>query len=169
MLERFGDSDNPNFIDRTAKICLLASDADDNRERALVLAAKNVSGTEKHHDYRWFVLAKGLADYRAGRYADAARRIEEFAPNAEGGHSDATGFGVLAMAQYRLNQTESAANSLSSAQRILANTMPNPEKGHPFGNDWNDWLHSLILIREAEGLIEKKTGDGKPETKVDEN
>jgi hypothetical protein len=167
MLERFGMSDDRNFIDRTAKVCLLAA-ADENRDRAIALADQNILGTEKHPDYRWFVLAKGLADYRAGRNADAVEQLEQFAPDAGGGHSDATGFAVLAMAKHGLQQLDQARNALASARAILSNTMPNPANGQPFGNDWNDWLHSQILFREAAEMVEQQASESKSEAETGE-
>lgn len=36
-------------------------------------------------------------------------------------------------------------------------TMPDPAKGQPFGDDWNDWLHAQVLCREAEALLKKES------------
>jgi len=152
VLERFSTSPNRNFIDRTAKICLIARDPDENRERALKLADQNVLGTKKHPDYRWFVLAKALSDYRASRFADSLNQLEEIVPQEGGGHVDALAFALLAMVQQRLNHVDKARGALASARDILANAMPNPKQGRPFGDDWNDWLHCQILVREAEGM-----------------
>jgi tetratricopeptide (TPR) repeat protein len=154
MLERFSTSPNRNFIDRTAKICLLARDPDENRERALKLADQNVLGTEKHFDYRWFVLAKALADYRANRFAEALKQLEQIAPQEVGGHLDALTFALIAIVHQRLDHYNKARGALASAQDILANAMPNPKKGRFFGDDWNDWMHCQILVRDAERMIE---------------
>jgi tetratricopeptide (TPR) repeat protein len=168
LLERFGTSNNRNFIDRTAKICLLAPDADDNRARALALAEMNVVAGEKHLDYRWFVLAKGLADYRAGRYDDALKSVKQLNPVSGGGHSDALCFALLAMTEDRLQHSDKARDALASAQEILSNNMPNPAEGRPFGDNWNDWLHCQILFREAKGMIEK-SDEEKPEQNRPQN
>jgi Flp pilus assembly protein TadD len=153
MLEQFGTSPNRNFIDRTAKICLLARDPDENRDRALMLADQNVLGTEKHPDYRWFIVAKALADYRANRFAEALKRLEQFVPNKGGGNSDALSFALFAMVHQRLDHHDKARGALANAKDMLTDTMPDPGKGRPFGDDWNDWLHCQILVREAEEMI----------------
>jgi tetratricopeptide (TPR) repeat protein len=111
MLEQFGTSPNRNFIDRTAKICLLARDPDENRDRALLLADQNVLGTEKHPDYRWFMVAKALADYRANRFAEALEWLEQVVPNKGGGNSDALCFALFAMVHHRLDHHDHARRS----------------------------------------------------------
>jgi Flp pilus assembly protein TadD len=168
MVQRYGTSSDRNVMDRTAKICLLAFDADENRESALALADKNVLGTETHPDHRWFVLAKGLADYHAGRYAAALKRLEQLGPDPSGGHSDASAFAQIAMAQNRLHHSDKARAALASARQILLTTMPNPAEGRPFGDDWHDWLHSEVLVREAEGVIEKQASTRQRKTEIGE-
>jgi tetratricopeptide (TPR) repeat protein len=153
MLERFSTSPNRNFIDRTAKICLLARDLDENRERAVTLADQNVLGTEKHPDYRWFLLAKGLAEYRASRFPESLKQLEAIVPYEGGGHLDALTFALLAMVHQRLDHNEKARSAFASARDILVDAVPNPGKGRPFGDDWNDWLHCQILVREVEAMI----------------
>ena len=106
--------------------------------------------------YHFFVLAKGLADYRAGRPAQVVKWLERFPPKADGIHWDATKFAVLAMAYQGQARTEDAEVALAKAKAILTEKMPDPAKGRPFetGN-WHDWLHAQVLCREAEKLIDE--------------
>jgi tetratricopeptide (TPR) repeat protein len=152
MLERFGDTDQPQPAERMAKACLLLPDAlgaaDSDRVQKLALRA--LTGTENDRLYYWFVLAKGLADYRAGRHAEAVQWLKRFPPNADGNHWDATKFAVLAMAQHGLGRAEEAWASLANAEWIIAK-MPDPTKGQPFeAVNWHDWVHAQVLCREAE-------------------
>jgi serine/threonine protein kinase/Flp pilus assembly protein TadD len=151
LVNRFGDTDDPVSAERTAKACLLLPDALSaaDSERVQKLAARAVTGTERHGFYGYFVMAKGLADYRAGRHADAVKGMERFPANAKGGHWDAIKFAVLAMAYQRLGRIEEAEAALAKAKAIVAK-MPNPFQGRPFGGDWNDWIHAQVLCREAE-------------------
>src|SRR5690349_19986680 len=73
MLELFGDAEQPSTAEFTAKACLLRPDAlgAADADRAQKLAFRTVTGTENDRFYYWFVLAKGLADYHAGRHAEA--------------------------------------------------------------------------------------------------
>jgi hypothetical protein len=128
-------------------------------DRVRKLADRAVTGTEKHGSYRWFVFAKGLAEYRAGRPAEAVKWLKRFEPHADGANIDASAFAVLAMAQQRMGQKEQARAALHSAQAIFAAKMPDPSAGRPFG-DWLNWLHSQILLREAEGLLTDKSDVG---------
>ena len=156
MLERFQDTELPEVAERTAKTCLLLPDAVPDFDRVQKLAHRAVTGTEKHGSYRWFVFVKGLAEYRAGRHAEAVNWLNRFGPNADGAHIDATAFAVLAMAQHRLGQKEKTGAALHSAHVIFAKKMPDPRAGRPFGGDWHEWLHCQILLREAEALLGKQ-------------
>jgi hypothetical protein len=168
MLTRFGNTDKPVIANRTAKTCSLAPEAVSDFGLVLKLADRAVTVPEKHPDRRLFVLAKGLAEYRAGHYAATLEWLNRFCPGAGGVHFDATAFAVLAMAKHRLRLTpgadaarlaEEARTALSHAQAILSK-MPDPQAGRPYGNKWpfdaahfHDWLHAQILVREAEGLL----------------
>jgi eukaryotic-like serine/threonine-protein kinase len=155
MLERFQDTQAPEVAYRTAKTCVLLPDAVPDFDRVQKLADRAVTGTEKHRYYRWFVLLKGLAEYRADRPAEALKWLERFAPNADGVHTDATAFAVRAMAQHRLGQKEQARAALHSAQVIFAAKMPDPGAGRPFDVGWYEWLHCQIFLREAEVILGK--------------
>jgi hypothetical protein len=156
----------PEIADRTAKTCLLLPDAVPDFERVQKLADRAVTGTEKQGNYRWFVFSKGLAEYRAGRHAEAVKWLERFGPHADGAHVEASAFAVLAMAQHRLGQKEQARAALHSGQVIFAEKMPDPAAGRPFDGMWPDWLQCQILLREAEALLSAKPdADHKSEKK----
>lgn len=158
MLDRFGDADQPDIADRTAKTCLLVPDAVPDLDRVMKLADRAVNGTENHPYYRYFVFVKALAEYRADRNAEAVKWLERFAPHAGGANVDAAAFAVLAMAQHRLGQIEAGRAALDSAAKIVGEQMPDPIAGRSFGNDWDDWLRCLVLFREAHGLLKKEFG-----------
>ena len=152
MLERFHGTQASEIADRTAKTCMLAPDAVPDLNRVQKLADQVVTGTND----RWFLFVKGLAEYRAGRLAEAVTWLNRFGPDAKGTHVDASAFAVRAMAQHRLGQKEQARTALHSGQVIVAEKMPDPAAGRPFEGMWQDWLHCQILLREAEALFGKK-------------
>jgi serine/threonine protein kinase/WD40 repeat protein len=159
MLERFGDTDQPEVADRTAKTCLLVPDAVADPDRVLQMADRAVTGTENRGpNYRWFIFCKALAEYRAGRHARAVEWLGRFAPNPDLGNGDATAFAVLAMAQHQSAHPERARAALRSAQAIVREKLPDPGKSRPFGGDWADWLRCQLLLHEAEELLEKESG-----------
>jgi hypothetical protein len=161
MLERFAKdaADHPEIAERTAKACSLAPGAVADFARVEALATQAVTGTEKNGYYRYFVLAKGLADYRAGRHAEAVKWLEQYGPNPAGTHWDATAFCALAMAYHHLDHAPDAQAALGKAKAIVAAKRPDPAKGRPYGaGDWNDWIHCQILLREAEEVVGGRGG-----------
>jgi tetratricopeptide (TPR) repeat protein len=153
MLERFHGTQSLEIADRTAKTCLLAPDAVPDFNGVQKLADWVVTGTEKNDGSRWFVFDKGLAEYRAGRPAEAVKWLERLGPDTHAAHLDASAFAVLAMAEHRLGQQEKARAALHSGQAMVAEKLPDPAAGRPFDAMWQDWLHSQILLREAEALL----------------
>jgi serine/threonine protein kinase len=153
MLDRFGNTTDTTIAERTAKTCSLGPGAGTDPERVLKLADQAVTGKEKHRDYRWFVLARAMADYRAGHFTGAIDWLERLSPRIGGSHLDSAAFAVQALARHRLGRAQEARSALAHSQAILAAKMPNPKAGRPFANDWHDWLRALILCREAEGLL----------------
>jgi serine/threonine protein kinase/tetratricopeptide (TPR) repeat protein len=155
MLERFADTRISVIAERTSKTCLLLSQAVGDPQRVQKLAAMAVED-ERHRDNRWFVLAKALADYRAGRFNAALAGLEHFAPEESGVHCDSSAFAIRAMTQQRLGQSQAASTALASARAILARNMPDPQQDRLFGDNWLDWLHAQILCRQAESLLSSK-------------
>jgi hypothetical protein len=98
------------------------------------------------------LVAKGLTDFRAGRFAEAIAGVEK----RDRGHTtgEPTALAILAMAQYRLGNEEQAGASLGAAQAWISSHMP---KNEVFGGSWIDWLHCRILCREAEQLLNEPT------------
>jgi len=160
MLARFGNTDNPQIAERVAKTCSLAPDAVPDLGPVLKLADRAVTGMEKNGLYRWFVLAKGMAEYRGGHDAVAVDWMDRFSPRIDGNPSDATAFAVLAMAKHRLSGgrkppeptpggstqgadtprsggadatrlADEARAALGHAEAILAEKMPAPARAGP--------------------------------------
>jgi hypothetical protein len=160
MLERFGKTNDPREANEIAATCFLAPDAVADLEPALRLADCAATGTEKHPYYRYFLLTRGLGDYRAGRFAGAIEWLKRYSPQVDGEPLEATVLAVTAMAHHRLGQTEEARAALGMAQAILANKMPDPARGRPFRriwyNCWDKWLYCQVLCREAEKVLEMK-------------
>jgi serine/threonine protein kinase/Flp pilus assembly protein TadD len=155
-IERFGQTDDPVIAQRAAMTCSLAPDAVGDFGPVERLARRAITGTEKHPYYRFFVLAKGFTEDRAGRPAEALPWLERSAPRAGGDYWDATTFAALAIAQHRLGRTDQARASVASAKAIVAQKMTDT-----FGADWLDRLHAEILSREAEKLLSKEGSPAK--------
>src|SRR5262249_18181960 len=101
LLERFGQTDQPEIAERIAKICLLTPDALCDPALAQELANRAVTGTEKPPYRPYFLMVKGLGDYRAGHYADAVEHLKSFSARPDNWSYEASAFAVLALAQGR--------------------------------------------------------------------
>jgi hypothetical protein len=138
---------DPDLAEQTAKACALAPGAVADFGRVVALADLAV---KKGQQGRWSLFTRGLVEYRAARFDSAVGWLQRAAPQPQGASLDAGAFAVLALTHHRLSHAEDARAALAKAQAILAQKMPRPEKGKPFGKDWHDWLRSQILCREAE-------------------
>jgi tetratricopeptide (TPR) repeat protein len=158
MLAQFEEqaAENLEIAERTAKACSLVTGAVEDYSRVERMAQRIVSGTETHRYYGYFILTKGLSDYRAERHKEAVEWLRRFAPKADRTHVDATALAVLAMAQHGLGRTAESKQALDQAKNLLAAKMPDPAKGRLFGAvDFHDWLHAQVLVREAEQTVAK--------------
>jgi WD40 repeat protein/serine/threonine protein kinase/predicted Zn-dependent protease len=156
MLARFRDTDNPNVAERTAKTCLLVPDAVADLAPVVDLVGRATTGREQHGDYPWFLLCRGLADYRAGRFADAVDRLDRcLAAGGRAPYRDVLAHLVLAMAHHKQGHADDARKALEKARALVDQGLPKPDK-EGLGSDWHDWLHCRILQREAEALVSGK-------------
>src|SRR5262249_38967096 len=119
MLQRFGNTDDPETAHRTARACLLAPDSLASIETIMGLAERSLAGSEKHPNYRDFRMVKYLAQYRAGRHDSAVKGLHDLSPKTGGGSLDATCFAALAMAEYRRGRIAQARTALNNCQVIL--------------------------------------------------
>jgi hypothetical protein len=115
------------------------------------------------------IIAKGLADYRAGKPASAVawiQRLLPLVPPEAPQHLNAKAFALLAMAQHRLNQIEEAASALAKARAIIVDA-PDAEHGQLFDGNWHGWLRARILFREADVLLSAGSKQEQPGTTND--
>jgi serine/threonine protein kinase/tetratricopeptide (TPR) repeat protein len=157
LLRRFSNTDKPDVAEGIARTCSLGPDAVGDFESVSKVADWAVARDPSN---RWVLLAKGMTDYRAGRYADAVTWLEHLVHRATGAHCRAAAFAVLALAQHRLGRPKEARAALDSAHGILAEEIPDPADGRSFDRCWHCSLHARILCREAEarlGMKEEKT------------
>ena len=140
----------------TAKTCLLMPDAVVDLDRVQKLADQSVTA-ENHREDRWAQFGKALAEYRAGRHAEAVQWLKRVAPEAnEWAVRDASAFAVLALAQHHRSRDEEALRALDRAEGIVAAKMPDPAAGRPFDSVWHDWLRCQVLLREAKEVLKTK-------------
>jgi tetratricopeptide (TPR) repeat protein len=157
MLKRFGDTADPAIAERTTKACLLLPNVLEDLTPVLRLSERALAA-EDHGYYPYFLLAAGLADYRAGEFSKAVEKLEGLVSQRQ-----RAGYGfpnlqapasfILAMAHHRLGDKDKATQALERARK----TFPGFSSGD-LGGYWHDWLICQILRREAEGLLKNYGG-----------
>ena len=126
-------------------------------ETAASLADIAVGAIPNHPEWTnyvaWGEFAKGLAEYRRGRFASARDWMETVLAHGDEFNRDAAACMVVAMAQYQLKQTDEARNALAKGIEIEQTKLPKLESGDIGGGRW-DWIIAHALLREAKELIE---------------
>jgi tetratricopeptide (TPR) repeat protein len=166
MLRRFGPTARQEIADRTAKACLLLPGAVEPTE-AVSLADRAMAPPVPAQFRPWFRMTKGIAEYRAGRFAEA---IEYLTAGREGmdPHRDAENFETgtatadlfLAMAHYRLGHADDARAALRRAAGRIDSNVPSAGRDY-IGGALENWLICQTIRREAEEII--GNGDRRPE------
>jgi WD40 repeat protein len=151
MLARFSDASHPNVAERATKTCCLAPGGLEDYEPAIRLADRAITGREAHGDYKWFVLARGMSDYRAGDLTGAIKWLDKsLSPGAEVVWRDGLAHLFLAMAHHRLNEHDEARRAMDKARAMQ-------QRISPLDSDqivnWPDCLRFHIVRREAEALL----------------
>lgn len=153
MLDRFQTSQNPLTLERTAKAALLLPLDDADRARAVQLGRAAGSHTT-HPLFPFLRFAKGFAQYRAGEYAGALETLQTFQGRPAAGTLEVHALAVVAMTLHRSGQFEEARAALAAAREAALNVLPHPDSDQ--NENWHDVLTARLLVREAEGMIDKK-------------
>jgi serine/threonine protein kinase/Flp pilus assembly protein TadD len=164
MLERFSHTADLAVAERTAQDCLLAPDAVPDLRPVMQLADRAVTGTQHHTGYRYFLLTRGMADYRAGQFANALDWLNQSLSLARepryGSESElvARTYLFLAMAHHRLGHADQARHALDQARQRIQSTYKATSGGKP--RTLEVPLAYEISRKEAEALIQVKAKAG---------
>jgi tetratricopeptide (TPR) repeat protein len=158
MLIRFGETQNMEAAYWTAWTCLLAPDAVTDWQPVVQLAEKALTADPANCSK---INTLGGLLYRAGRFQEAAKRLTEAeaafksTKNVKGTVLYAWLF--QAMTEQRLGHGAEASRWLKKAVEDI--DQPPPERADDVAaNGWNRRLTLQLLRREAEDLIDKKSG-----------
>lgn len=157
MQSRFGDTvtQSGDRAEQIGKTLLLAPEPLPDVSPIVDALERGLEQATNPNQQIWYIVAGALADYRAANYTRAQERLNQFHEQMGDRrmHLNGMAFALKAMAEHQLGDAAAAADSLSSAQSIVAEQLPQPDKGTWFQSDWSDWLRCLILVREAEGVL----------------
>jgi WD40 repeat protein/serine/threonine protein kinase len=162
LLERYRRSEDPSAVANVLQWGLLVGDAGLDPQALVRLADRCLIGNEKHSDYRWMVTAKGMAEYRAGRMAQAVewlRKADALVWEQE--RKPAVDF-FLAMAYQRLDQAEKAKAAYQQGLRIVETEFGSLDRYQPGKGWWYAWPYCQVLRREAEAVLNGRKPAKKP-------
>jgi hypothetical protein len=144
VLKRFGNATDPVQANQVAWYCVLAPDAVADHDAPVRLAAAALAGLPEGGKARSDVLITlGAAQYRAGRFEEAIRCLDE-STQVGGGGGVPRGFAFLAQAHHRLGHHGEAKRWLD---KLVASQ---PNEGFEMTRED---VEIRILRREAESLV----------------
>ena len=154
----FGQATEPTIGERAAKASLIVPDAVADLSLPLRLIERSVTGTEKHWAYSWFLMSKGMAEYRAGRFAQAVDWLRKGEAGQREPVPRAEARLFLAMAYQKLGRGDEARRTLDEAVQIMDTQLPKEADGN-IGEILLDWVFCQVVRREAEAVIAGKDAE----------
>jgi tetratricopeptide (TPR) repeat protein len=163
MLARFSQTDKYWIAESTAKTCVLRPDAVSDFGPVQQLAARAIAGSERTLYYGWYLLTKGMADYRARDFPSAITQLttalsvanDPRQQNRENSDPALAGkaYIFLAMAHHQLGHGDEAQQAFGKATQLIdqMGRKPGPNTLHRTG--WGNWLRFCLVYREAEQLL----------------
>jgi tetratricopeptide (TPR) repeat protein len=143
LLARFFITNNPYFAERTGRACLLLPATGEELHQAVALTRRAAASDPSAFggNYSWFLFARGLAEYREGKFDQAISTMRGDASRTGG----PTARLVLAVALHRDGQ-------LAEARKTLAAAILSYDWRETQARDPGAWI-CHVLRREAEGLV----------------
>jgi WD40 repeat protein/tetratricopeptide (TPR) repeat protein len=149
MLKKFGKTSKVAAAELTAKPCLLLPDI--IRDLTVVQElAKLAAEAKETFRSPWYRQTRGLAEYRAGRFAAAVDWCTRSLKGNPWADVHASARYILAMALYRQGDVEKARKILTEA---VTATPLEKAVSHLNKDNWHNWLIVYLLRREAEALL----------------
>jgi tetratricopeptide (TPR) repeat protein len=154
-----GCTNDPAIADRMAKDCLILPAPGTDLAIEVRWAEAAVALGKGYGGEVWFQFCKGLAEYRQGRFAAAAERMDGILNDPDKRpRREVASYMIKAMAREQLNQPFQARAAFASGIELAHAEMPSLEGGD-VGAGWIDWLIACALMREARTLVEDGTSE----------
>jgi serine/threonine-protein kinase len=143
LLARFAATTNPYFAERTGRACLLRPATGDELRQGVALTGRAAAASPSADAWAppWFLFARGLAEYRQGRFDQAVATMRGDASRVAGPIARL----VLAMALHQSGQPAEARKTLATA--VLSYDWRGTQARNP-----DAWI-CHVLRCEAEGVI----------------
>lgn len=151
IIPRFGRTQDPFIADQMAKDCLILPSSGADLQAVGALADVAVTRGKNSGSYPFFECCKALAEYRQEHFAEAVKWAGSAVENSFP-YSQAEGYAILAMAQWRSGQTNEAHAAWTNCDQVIEGKLPKLSSGNLDGN-WRDWIIAHALREEAQNLI----------------
>ncbi len=152
ILNQFAATTDPAVAERMAKDCLILPPSASDLEPINKLVNTAVAAGSNNVAWGYIQFVKGLAEYRAGHFANAIEWLKGIPAQKGFWNRAAQTSMVLAMAQYQLNKVDEARATLEAGLLTADRTLSKLNDG--LGEEWNDWIIAHALMREAVSLIQ---------------
>ncbi len=106
----------------------------------------------------WAAIPIALWKYRTGEFAQAEEYCRRALNPADTSPRTAMTHLILAMSCYRSDDSEAQDHLNQGRAMVEAKFRAGPDRGAPGIGMWYDWLFARVLLREAEGLIQSRSG-----------
>jgi tetratricopeptide (TPR) repeat protein len=158
FLARFRETIEPRIGERIAKACLILPSSRADLATVEKLADTALTAERSDPFFPYYQFAKGLTEYRQGRFARASDWMRKSIDDpfyGDGLNRYVQAYMVLAMAQYQLKQHGEARRAFAKGREIEEAKLPKLESGDlgP-GWYWRDWVIAHALMSEANAQIE---------------
>jgi len=153
IIDRFKATTDPGTADQVVRLCLLRTDSGLDLDIAASLANTDLANTEVGRNKRrpWAELARSLVEYRQDHYGEAISWAQKALASQGELERDACTYPVLAMAQWRLKQHDSARIAFKKAAKIIDSELPKLDSGD--NGNWSDNIGARVLLCEASELL----------------
>jgi len=160
FLDRFRQPKNTFNGEMIAKACLILPSSGADLTLVDKLAEDSLTATAAGNNLylSYHQFAKGLAEYRQGRFASASDWMRKSIDDPFYGHGHmryVQSYMVFAMAQQQLMQPDEARTAFAKGIEINEAKLPRLDSGDlGTGWYWRDWIIAHALMDEAKALIE---------------
>jgi eukaryotic-like serine/threonine-protein kinase len=153
VVRQFGQTTDPAIAGQAVKDCLILPPSAADLSAIAKLADVAAGAGPNHKAWLYIQFAKGLAEFRQGRFRAALDWLEPLLDKTTDPYRAVQTHMTAAMAQYQLRQIEQARSTMAKGLEI-ANTRLPKFTGETGPEDRaNDWIIAHALIREARELI----------------
>jgi eukaryotic-like serine/threonine-protein kinase len=154
MLRQFAETSDPAIAERTVKDCLLLPPAQPVLPTIAKLAEVASAAGPGHRFWPSIQFAKGLAEFRQGRFSSAVEWLEPVLQKTNDVFRTVQAHMTLAMAQHHLQHSEQARATLAKGLEFADRRLPTFDKDAGPEDRTNDWIIAHLLMREAQALIQ---------------